>query len=57
MTKLIHGAVLAAVVALTAPGFALAADWHHHNRHDWGHHHQRHYSCVFRHHHRVCFSR
>ena len=55
MTKLIHGAVLAAVVSLAAPGFALA-DWHHNSHHYWGHHHH-HYSCVFRHHHRVCFSR
>ncbi len=55
MTKLIQGAALAAVVALTAPGFALA-DWHHDSHHYWGHHHH-HYSCVFRHHHRVCFSR
>ena len=52
MTKLIHGAVLAAVVALSAPSLALA-DWHH--DHHYGHHH--HQTCMFRHHHRVCFLR
>ena len=54
MTKLIHGAVLAAAVALSVPGFALA-DWRHGN-HYYNHHH-RHHVCMFRHHHRVCFWR
>ena len=55
MKKLIQGALVAAVVAVSAP--ALADDHHDGDHHrGWGHHH-RHQTCVWRHHHRVCFWR